>query len=163
MHFFLVTFISFFFSLVTGHVVSLDTATPVLSSLAAEATPEKQWTLDEVSRKLHEEMQVCRWRFTITESDAGSGFNDTYYTVKCHFKVKAPKHHDCRMGDFGLTACSTTDPDFFISGGHDKDGMVVLAIENVSENGRAYFAYLDSALDVGGILPPQTSNVTVHN
>ncbi|KAI0443578.1 hypothetical protein F4803DRAFT_514672 [Xylaria telfairii] len=159
MHFILFTITCFLAGIVAGQ----DTATAVSSTLAPRETPGKQWTLDDVSRKPHEEMQVCKWRFTLTESDAGSGFNDTYYSLKCHFKVRAAKYHDCRVGNFGLTSCSADDPDYFVSGGHDKDGMVILAVENVSEQGRAYFAYLDSALDEGGILPPQTAPVTIRN
>ncbi|KAI8947039.1 hypothetical protein F4801DRAFT_595859 [Xylaria longipes] len=131
-----------------------------LGTVETPANLTKQWTLYEVRRKLHKKHTVCHWRFHITESmtpDVPHGLDLTFI---CRFKVRVLKPGDCRAGDFGITQCDN-DPDFFVSGGHDKQGFLNLTVSNAYENSTAYFVYLDSVLDAGGMIPPQTSPVHV--
>ncbi|KAI0456800.1 hypothetical protein F5B21DRAFT_502097 [Xylaria acuta] len=142
---------------------SLGATTPVQIAAAAIGNTTKIWTLDEMERKTHHNNQTCRWHFSITESVSPPSYNDPNIITRCRFPVKVLKHQDCRAGNFGMTQCNHRNPDFFISGGHDKDGFLTLVVANTYENGQAYFGYLDSVLDAGGIIPPQTAPVKSKN
>ncbi|KAI0490416.1 hypothetical protein F4859DRAFT_508220 [Xylaria cf. heliscus] len=136
-----------------------DTETDPPPKDAPQDAPVKIWTLDQMSRTPHHKGSTCRWRFTVTETHSPPSWNDTDTSVKCRFKIRVARHHDCRAANFGLTPCSETNPDYFISGGHDRNGMVVLAVENMAENARAFFGYLDASLDSHDEIPPQSSPI----
>ncbi|KAI1745907.1 hypothetical protein F4680DRAFT_2941 [Xylaria scruposa] len=147
----------------TSLLASLGTTIPVLSAVDAPANATKVWTLDEVSRKPHHKSRVCKWGFTLTESMDPPSYSDSDMVIRCDFELRVLKGQDCRAGSFGLTQCSRRNPDFYVSGGHDKTGFLTLIVSNTYENAKAYFGYLDSVLTAGGMIPPQTSPVKTQN
>ncbi|KAI1747357.1 hypothetical protein F4782DRAFT_425676 [Xylaria castorea] len=155
----------------TSLLVSLGATIPVLSAAGALANSTtgalanstKVWTLDEVYRKVHHKGQTCKWKFVLTESMSPPSYSDNDIVARCHFKVRALKGQDCRAGNFGLTQCSHGDPDFFVSGGHDKDGFLTLIVSNTYENADAFFGYLDADLDAHAMIPSQTSPIKTHD
>ncbi|KAI0196650.1 hypothetical protein EV127DRAFT_84730 [Xylaria flabelliformis] len=152
-----------FFVVLTSLLASLGATTPVLSTADAPTNLTKVWTLDEVSRKSHHKGRICKWEFTLTESMSPPSYDDSDMVIRCDFELRVLKGHDCRVGNFGLTQCSRRNPDFYVSGGHDKTGFLTLVVSNTFENAQAYFGYLDSVLDARGMIPPQTSPVKTQN
>ncbi|KAI0552184.1 hypothetical protein F4679DRAFT_592671 [Xylaria curta] len=147
----------------TSLLASLGTTIPVLSTADAPANLTKVWTLDEVSRRPHHKHRICKWGFTLTESMTPPSYSDSDMVIRCHFQLRVLKGQDCRAGNFGLTQCSRQNPDFYVSGGHDKNGFYTLIVSNNYMNEKAYYGFLDKALDAHGIIPPQTSPVIAQN
>ncbi|KAI0907447.1 hypothetical protein F4823DRAFT_641352 [Ustulina deusta] len=138
----------------------LGAATPVQPTSAAPSYPVEQWTLDQVSRKRVHKHRTCKWKMAITQSATeanGTTANST--PVHCKFSVRVPKGHDCAVDDFGPVRCSKSHHGFYVSAGHNEDGFVAMVVENVNEDTRANFAFLDATLDSGRAIPPQTSTV----
>ncbi|KAI0868890.1 hypothetical protein GGS24DRAFT_190077 [Hypoxylon argillaceum] len=144
-------------------LLTLGASTPVPPPASSPATARaKEWTLDTVSRTRTNDKQTCHWAMTITQSPTTSSppwptTNSTAAPVHCAFRVQDKT--DCGTAAFGLTRCSPQHHGFYVSGGHDAAGFVILLVTDVDEDAQAFFGYLDSTLDSGNDIPPQTSPV----
>ncbi|GAW12499.1 hypothetical protein ANO14919_018690 [Xylariales sp. No.14919] len=150
-------------------LVSLTAATPVHTArpVSTESpSVAKKWTLDEVVRQRFNDDRTCKWHLTIRQSITSANSTTPGTTnstvadpVPCDFLVQAASGLDCSIQGFGPIQCNKANHGFYVNAGHDKNGFIVMVVENVDENTQAYFGYLDSELDSGTTIPPQTSPV----
>ncbi|KAI0532426.1 hypothetical protein GGR58DRAFT_180403 [Xylaria digitata] len=144
---------------------SLATAIPVQSVRAAvPATVHKHWTVDGVVRQRFNQYTTCKWhleiqQFVVSTPDNGTASTSASDPVSCDFLVQAHTGHDCGFESFGPTKCNVANHGFYVNGGHNENGFVVMVVENVDDNTQAYFGFLDSALNAGAAIPAQTSPV----
>ncbi|KAI1429607.1 hypothetical protein F5Y12DRAFT_796527 [Xylaria sp. FL1777] len=145
----------------------LGAATPVVHTTSvAPASPERKWTVQEVFRHSESDDTVCKWQMAIKESVASANStanNSTETPLQCDFEVRVAEGHDCRVDNFGPARCSQSNEDFYVSAGHNKNRFIVMVVENVGQEARAFFGFADAALDAGDDIPPQTSDVREGN
>ncbi|TGJ80907.1 hypothetical protein E0Z10_g7861 [Xylaria hypoxylon] len=143
-------------------LVSLAAATPVQIVNPASAALTKRWTVDEVVRQRFNRDKTCKWHMIIhplVASINGTTNSAADEPVRCEFLVQVPSGDDCGIKEFGPIQCSRDNHGFYVNAGHNENGFIVMVVENVDENTQAYFGFLDSALDSGATIPPQTSPV----
>ncbi|KAF2965851.1 hypothetical protein GQX73_g7725 [Xylaria multiplex] len=154
--------------IISALLVSLAAAIPVQSvNAAVPATVHKHWTIDGVVRQRFNHYTTCKWhleiqQFVVTMTDnstTGIASTSASDPVSCDFLVQAHTGYDCGFESFGPTKCNMANHGFYVNGGHNENGFVVMVVENVDDNAQAYFGFLDSALNGGTAIPAQTSPV----
>lgn len=156
-----------------GLVAAMPTQTQTQTQVTATATspvipsdssiPDVKWTLDDVSRERTDDNKICEWKMAISQSPPFSPppvTNSTDAALHCSFKVPAANGSDCSVAAFPRKRCNPSNHDFYVSGGHNENGFVVVLVENLNENTMAFFGFADDVLDSSDDVPPQTSIVT---
>ncbi|KAI2643338.1 hypothetical protein GGS21DRAFT_495877 [Xylaria nigripes] len=129
---------------------------------------DEVWTLDEVSRTIGDENELCKWHMAIERYPAAASSSvppdpeggTSNSTTLCDFEVKTSRGIDCSTEPFGRHQCSKNKHPFYVSGALVDDEYFVLTVEKTDEDRRALFGYFETLLDSGEIIPPQMSLVT---